>query len=820
MFKLIRHIALIVCVFSGALTSNIFAQSVVSGRVHTEGQPLPGASALVDCRGQVVGEFTDAQGEFEIRFDCELPILLVVKFLGYETYTQEITTLSGNSLDIQLISTSVGLNDAEVETQSNSDVEWMNSISKGGVYRGIKSSVIRVDKDIIIPGEVQARTIFNKIPGVNMWESDAAGLQIGIGVRGLSPNRSAHLSLRQNGSPIAADPLGYPESYYTPPIEAVSKIEYVSGAGALQYGSQLGGMLNFQLKSGEYNSAENIRVITSATGYTNTQPDFRINSNLFIEHSAGSENTKHYVCYDLKQGEGWRENTEFESSSIITSFTQKVPNSRGELTFNEELTYMSRLERQPGGLTDIFFNNSPRASFRDRNWFRVEWRILRAGAEFKPFNSPWSFNASAFKLDASRQAIGFLGMASRVDHLEERDLISAAFNTGGFDCRATRIWGKEKETFNALVFGLQGYHGITDMQQGLGDATADPNFTYINPNNLEGSDYTMPNTQISGFAQGMFNLSDNLSITPGLRWEYIDTRADGWYRVIIEDLAGNFIEDSVFTPDPKVNKRAFMLPGLGFSYKCSNGAELYGNAVANYRAINFSDIQIQNLGVVVDPDIADERGANFDLGYRKNGEKITWDVSCFMLSYIDKIGVIPTTVPDPVLIEKPIFFRRNLSNARTLGLEWLVRSLLYEDNVSNLSVLVSGSYMKGRYLGGSTAIEGREIENVPAGTFRCALIWLREDTKASIQWNWVGSQYTDATNAVLEPNAVYGEIPSYNILDLSVNHRFSDRVSIGLKLNNALDKMYFTRRATGYPGPGIIPSDGRNIRLSLVIDNL
>ena len=92
----------------------------------------------------------------------------------------------------------------------------------------------------------------------------------------------------------------------------------------------------------------------------------------------------------------------------------------------------------------------------------------------------------------SRQArASWDGPKSR--HLEERDLISAA-NTGGFDCRATRIWGKE-EIFNALVFGLQGYH-ITDMQQGLGDATADPYFTYINPNNLEGSDYTMPNTQI------------------------------------------------------------------------------------------------------------------------------------------------------------------------------------------------------------------------------------------------------------------------------------------------------------------------------------
>jgi Fe(3+) dicitrate transport protein len=28
-------------------------------------------------------------------------------------------------------------------------------------------------------------------------------------------------------------------------------------------------------------------------------------------------------------------------------------------------------------------------------------------------------------------------------------------------------------------------------------------------------------------------------------------------------------------------------------------------------------------------------------------------------------------------------------------------------------------------------------------------------------------------------------------------------------VNNVANRMYFTRRATGYPGPGILPSDGR-----------
>ncbi len=34
-------------------------------------------------------------------------------------------------------------------------------------------------------------------------------------------------------------------------------------------------------------------------------------------------------------------------------------------------------------------------------------------------------------------------------------------------------------------------------------------------------------------------------------------------------------------------------------------------------------------------------------------------------------------------------------------------------------------------------------------------------------------------------------------------------------VNNILNNFYFTRRATGYPGPGIIPSPPRNFYLTL-----
>ena len=95
-----------------------------------------------------------------------------------------------------------------------------------------------------------AREGYSRISGANIWESDNYGIQLGIGVRGLSPNRSANFNVRQNGYDISADAIGYPESYYTPAFAALDRIEIIRGAASLQFGPQFGGMMNFRFKKG------------------------------------------------------------------------------------------------------------------------------------------------------------------------------------------------------------------------------------------------------------------------------------------------------------------------------------------------------------------------------------------------------------------------------------------------------------------------------------------------------------------------------------------------------------------------------------------
>ena len=102
------------------------------------------------------------------------------------------------------------------------------------------------------------------------------------------------------------------------------------------------------------------------------------------------------------------------------------------------------------------------------------------------------------------------------------------------------------------------------MFQGLASNASDADFNYTNPTNLEGSHYTLPNYQLATFTQASICITEDLSITPGLRYEWIDTRANGWFVETIEDGAGNVLEDSIFF-ESRNRARGVLLPGIGFS---------------------------------------------------------------------------------------------------------------------------------------------------------------------------------------------------------------------------------------------------------------
>ena len=115
------------------------------------------------------------------------------------------------------------MQEVEVKDKKRSNFGHMYQVDGMKITAGKKSEVINVDELTVNKATNNTRQVYAKVAGLNIFENDGAGLQLSIGGRGLDPNRTSNFNVRQNGYDISADALGYPESYYTPPTEALAE---------------------------------------------------------------------------------------------------------------------------------------------------------------------------------------------------------------------------------------------------------------------------------------------------------------------------------------------------------------------------------------------------------------------------------------------------------------------------------------------------------------------------------------------------------------------------------------------------------------------
>ena len=761
--------------------------------------------------------FTKTNGKGEFVFDRIPPgtYEIAASALGLQPLSQHITVTNADvEIQFELPELSFEMEDVTIEEQSDGTfgVTRLRAVEGTAIYAAKKSEVILLDGLTANKATNNSRQVYSKVAGLNIWESDGAGVQLGVGGRGLSPNRNSNFNTRQNGYDISADALGYPESYYSPPVEAIDRIEIVRGAASLQYGTQFGGLLNFKFKQGPEDKPLELTT-------RQTLGSFGLFSSF---NSVGGTigKVRYYGFYQYKNSEGWRPNSSLEQHTAYASLSYKL---NEKFSLCPEYTFTTYLAQQPGGLTDTQFRQDARQSFRGRNWFQVDWNLFALSFDYR-FSARTQLNSRAFGLLASRDALGNLDPINLLDFGENRDLLKDEFQNWGNETRLIHRYTIGKQIYTLLVGGRY-YEGLTLRRQGEGDSLQGPNFSYLNPENLEGSDFDLPSRNLSFFAENIFQVSPRFSLTPGIRYEYIKTETDGYYRNLVKDLAGNVILDERIE-ESRENGRSFVFAGLGVSYKLSERFELYGNFSQNYRAINFNDIRVNVGSLVVDPNLKDERGFNIDLGYRGNIPGVLdIDLSLFHLSYQDRIGTILKREPNPQfnnLVDRTIRFRTNIADADIYGVEaYGELNILHLLNTgwtdTRFSIFSNVAFIRGEYAKSEeNGVEGNEVELVPPINIKAGATWVWKDLRATYQFTYVEEHFSDASNAIQTPTAIEGLIPTYEIMDLSLQYRFK-QFQLETGINNLTDARYFTRRATGYPGPGIIPSDGRSFYVTLQV---
>ena len=747
---------------------------------------------------------TDSTGKFKIENLTAGNYTLEIKDINSEYFSFEFEIKNKNiKKNIKLKPKTTELGTYEVIYKTD-NVVFIKPRPVDGITVLSDKKVNIIKPDNSISNQNNARQLFQQIAGLNIWESDGGGIQLGIGGRGLSPDRSSNFNTRQNGYDISADALGYPESYYSPATEAIDRIYVMRGASSLQFGTQFGGVVNFKLKEG--NDRKKIEVVSRSTiGSYN----FR---NQFLSLAGRVGTNRYYVFGKIKTGDDFRPNSGFEQQMAYGMYKKQLSENTA---IKFEFTHMNYLAQQPGGLTDAMFEITKDTSTRERNWFKVNWNLAALNLDSK-LSKKAKINLRLFALDARRSSLGFLGRADRIDFLEGRTLIDGKFNNLGAEARYMRYYLNDTAP-SIFLGGLRFYKGRSTGTQGNADNGYGPVFEYLQPDSLN-SDYLFPSYNVSAFAENIFNITEKFSITPGIRLEHIVTESEGYYTKIFYDLAGNVLEYNEIA-ESRNRKRTFILGGLGIGYDFSENHEVYANFSQNYRAITFNDMRITNSNFRINPNIQDEKGYTADIGFRGNIKQwFSYDVSGFYLYYNDRIGLISQV---DNLLNSVYMLRTNVANSRNIGIEFFTDinfiKLFNDSSKRDLNLFMNTSFIDARYISANNpSIDGNFVELAPQFTLKTGLSYRFNDFGISWQFAHTGEHFTDATNSTFTANAVNGTITAYTIQDLSLEYTYN-QIKFEGGINNLLDEQYFTRRASGYPGPGILPSIGRNFYLTLQI---
>jgi len=777
-----------------------FAQQYqVTGKVQLAG--VNESNVTVTLNPGNLRQLSDSTGSFNFNKLIPGKYQVIFTHSSAKKQTKNIEIKDQNlELTIDLVSNRFTLNEVVISENNTLASGKLMQVEGTAIYASKKTEVINLANINANLATNNARQVYGRIAGLNIWEYDGGGIQLGIGGRGLNPSRVSNFNTRQNGYDISADALGYPESYYTPPTEALDRIEIVRGAAGLQYGTQFGGLINFKLKNGP--SDKPIEVTSRQTvGSYNF-------FNSFNSVGGTVDKLNYYAYYQYKKGDNFRPNSHFDQNGTYIhlnyNFTEKF-------SLTGEYTYMHYLAKQPGGLTDKDFNTDARISVRDRNWFKVDWNLAALIADYR-FNENTKLNWKSYYLNAGRAALGVLNYIDRPDPGvgTPRDMMADTYNNYASELRVLhqyRLFGAQTST---LLTGVRAYHGMTFRSQGNADTGLGPQFDFLN-GEPSSSQYHFPGENLSVFTENIFQINKKWSVTPGARLEYISTKSDGYYykkQVFVQDIK---------IDERKKNERSFIFFGIGSSYRPNDNLEIYANISQNYRSVNFNDIRVLNQNARVDSLLKDETGYTADGGIRgKYKGWLSYDLSVFYLKYNDRIGSINVKSPDGTETYR---YRRNVSDSRNIGFESLIEAdilkALNKETRYHLSAYSNFATIDARYINTQeTAIKDKLVEFVPPVLFRSGLSFGTQKFDVSLQYSYVAKQYSDATNAEFTDRAVDGVVPAYQVMDLSASYKWK-RFTLSGSINNLLDEKYFTRRADGYPGPGILPSDPRTYYLTL-----
>lgn len=691
---------------------------------------------------------------------------------------------------------------AEAESDEIIQGRFLPAVEGTRILAGKKQSVIDLDELPKITNN-NYRQALATTPGLLLSEETTP--LVSIGYRGLDPSRVQFTQVLKDGIPIHADQFGYPEAYFTPPLDTVDRIEFIRGGAALMYGPQPGGALNYITHRPRLD-----RPFSFGTAHTFGSDNY-YSTFSYVDGTSGR--LGYYGYYNHREGDGFRdENSAFNlNAGMIKLVLDGNTDSRWILTldgYEEE-------HGEPGGLTfatgpgTVNYNANRNATSRRYDLFELK-RYFGSLAYEKDFSTDTKLTMTAwggyYSRYSSRQRGGGFGALPTGEAADTTSVELQEFYTEGLEARLRHdyaLWNGE----HTITGGAQGFHTLSPREDRRGTSKNDRGGTLRTDSDRE-------TWYASAFMENRFHWGA-LSITPGVRfeniWQSVDEKKNVDKTAAGTPLSDN--EDYEFVP----------LFGLGISYEVARKTEIYANASQSYRPKIFTQAVPTGGTTVVPQDLQEGEAWQYDIGFRGNPRPwVSWDVSGFLLDFDNQIGTIALPGGRSTVANVGRAQHWGVEAAAELDVIGLIDALRGEpapaptgkdsktvvtpaeqslvDRYGSLSLYGNLTLLDAEFVSGPQ--EGKTPRYAPDYLVRAGVIYRWQDRfKVAFLGTFVGDSFAD------DANTPQRAVPAYMAWDLTAEAKvYKDIVSVNAGINNLFDEDYYSR----ITDTGIDPGYGRN----------
>jgi Fe(3+) dicitrate transport protein len=625
------------------------------------------------------------------------------------------------------------------------------------------------------------------VSGLHIVEEEGIGLRVNVGIRGLDPDRSSRVHIMEDGIPVALNPFGEPQMYYTPAIERMQAIEVLKGSGQILFGPQtIGGVINYITADPPESSEGRIKLNGGAGGYFTA-----------------------LASYGNTIG-----NTGFR-----LDYLHKRANDVGALEFNVH-DFTSKVNIRLSNKSSISIKGAIYSEYSNATYIGLTQSMFDEGG------SDFVRIAPDDRLDVQR-------LSASISHLHKFTLYTS-LHTAAFAYTTTRNWQRQDFSSSPVANGTGVIWGDTTIEGGalymrnsnghrnrsfevagiesrlrhrytMGnvDAKVDGGLRFMHESAVEQrvngtradarsgvliSDEKRGGEAISAWLQHKWLVANRFSVSAGVRSEtYFYNRSI--YRTAQKDT---LVEATAILSS--------FIPGLGFNYNLQENITMFGGLHRGYAPPRITQA-LANNGEVYNLDA--ELSWNYELGVRLlAGKLVSAELTAFFMDFQNQI--IPVAESAGGAGSGLV----NGGETRHAGIEAgfkLDASHLFAESGYSLSLLahatyVNAHYTSDRFIGsGDNAVNIRENRTPYAPEFS-AYSTLQAGTpfgiSGQVSLSYTGDQFTDQLNTeVPAANGRSGLIPAFYTLNASVQYEFS---GIPLKLScavkNVTDQRFIVSR--------------------------